>query len=66
MELYSNISNELRDSLGTRTFMERIRKLITAMMSRTPENSLRENSDGYKVSTKILNTSYGNRNFKFN
>ena len=60
MKLYSTTSNELKDSLGTRTFMERVCKLIKAMMSRTSENSLRENSDEHKVRTKILNTSYEN------
>ena len=50
MEFYSNYCNDLKDSKGTRTFMERVTKLIEAMMSRSPQNTLKENSEQYTVS----------------
>ena len=50
MEFYSNYCNDLKDSKGTRTFMERVTKLIEAMMSRSPQNALKENSEQYTVS----------------
>ena len=50
MKLYSDRHSDLKDSESTQVFSKRVTKLIHAMMSRTPKDAVRENSDEYHVS----------------
>ena len=53
MEFYINYCNDFK---GTTTFMKRVTKLIEAIMCRSPQNALKQNSEQYTVSysTKLL------------
>ena len=51
MELYSDQHYDLKDCQSTIIFSKRISNLIKAMMSRTPQDALRENSNEYDVSS---------------
>jgi len=60
MQLFkeANIYHDLNDADGSIKFCKRVNALITAMNSRTPENSLRLDNEIYKVNLQVKFTEY--------
>lgn len=49
MELYQDEVPELKDSKGTQSFCNRIKKLIQAMNCRTPVGGMKPDNEAWKV-----------------